>query len=58
VEERLGYLAGLLENTEDAVVAIDERYFLTAWNKVPRRFTAGGRKRSWVATLTTWLERT
>jgi PAS domain S-box-containing protein len=33
VEERLGYLAGLLENTEDAVVAMDERYFLTAWNK-------------------------
>jgi PAS domain S-box-containing protein len=31
-EERLIYLAGLLENTEDAVVAMDERYFLTVWN--------------------------
>ncbi|MFL5840645.1 MAG: PAS domain S-box protein [Thermoleophilaceae bacterium] len=31
-EERLAYLAGLLENTEDAVVALDEGYFLTVWN--------------------------
>lgn len=32
-EERLTYLAGLLDNTEDAVVAMDERYFLIVWNK-------------------------
>jgi PAS domain S-box-containing protein len=36
-EERLSYLAGLLENTEDAVVAMDERYFLTVWNKGAER---------------------
>jgi PAS domain S-box-containing protein len=36
-EERLGYLAGLLENTEDAVVAMDERYVLTVWNKGAER---------------------
>jgi PAS domain S-box-containing protein len=36
-EERLTYLAGLLENTEDAVVAMDERYFLTVWNKGAER---------------------
>ena len=32
-EERLTYLAGLLDNTEDGVVAMDERYFLTVWNE-------------------------
>jgi len=31
-EERLTYLSGLLENTEDAIVAMDERYLLTVWN--------------------------
>jgi PAS domain S-box-containing protein len=36
-EERLGYLAGLLENSEDAVVAMDERYFLTVWNQGAER---------------------
>jgi PAS domain S-box-containing protein len=36
-EQRLGYLAGLLENTEDAVVAMDERYVLTVWNKGAER---------------------
>jgi PAS domain S-box-containing protein len=36
-EERLTYLASLLENTEDAVVALDERYFLTVWNKGAER---------------------
>ena len=30
--ERLTYLAGLLDNTEDAVVALDAEWFLTAWN--------------------------
>jgi PAS domain S-box-containing protein len=32
-QQRLGYLAGLLENTEDAVVALDEHYFVRIWNK-------------------------
>jgi PAS domain S-box-containing protein len=36
-EEQQAYLAGLLENTEDAVVATDERYVLTAWNKGAER---------------------
>ena len=36
-EERLTYLAGLLDNTEDGVVAMDERYFLTVWNKGAER---------------------
>jgi PAS domain S-box-containing protein len=36
-EERLTYLAGLLENTEDAVVAMDERYLLTVWNNGAER---------------------
>jgi PAS domain S-box-containing protein len=31
-EERVTYLAGLLDNTEDGVVAIDERYVVTVWN--------------------------
>jgi PAS domain S-box-containing protein len=31
-DEERAYLAGLLENTEDAVVAMDERYVVTAWN--------------------------
>src|SRR4051812_6382614 len=30
--ERLTYLAGLLDNTEDAIVAFDAEWFLTAWN--------------------------
>jgi PAS domain S-box-containing protein len=30
--ERLTYLAGLLDNTEDAIVALDAEWFLTAWN--------------------------
>ena len=36
-EERLTYLAGLLDNTEDGIVAMDERYFLTVWNKGAER---------------------
>jgi PAS domain S-box-containing protein len=36
-EERLAYLAGLLDNTEDGIVAMDERYFLTVWNKGAER---------------------
>jgi PAS domain S-box-containing protein len=31
-EERLTYLAGLLDNTEDAVVALDAEWFVTVWN--------------------------
>jgi PAS domain S-box-containing protein len=30
--ERLTYLAGLLNNTEDAIVALDAEWFITAWN--------------------------
>ncbi len=36
-EERLTNLAGLLDNTDDGVVAMDERYFLTVWNKGAER---------------------
>ena len=35
--ERLTYLAGLLDNAEDAIVAMDERYLLTIWNKGAER---------------------
>ena len=35
--ERLTYLSALLENSEDAVVATDERYFVTVWNKGAER---------------------
>jgi PAS domain S-box-containing protein len=31
-EERLTYLAGLLDNTEDAIVALDAQWFVTVWN--------------------------
>ena len=31
-EERLAYLAGLLDNTEDAIVALDAEWFITVWN--------------------------
>jgi PAS domain S-box-containing protein len=31
-EERLTYLAGLLDNTEDGVVAFDAEWFITVWN--------------------------
>jgi PAS domain S-box-containing protein len=36
-EEWLTYLAGLLDNTEDAVVAMDEHYVLTVWNNGAER---------------------
>ncbi|MEA2146046.1 MAG: hypothetical protein QOG59_1633 [Solirubrobacteraceae bacterium] len=36
-EERLTYLAGLLDNTEDGIVAMGERHFLTVWNKGAER---------------------
>jgi PAS domain S-box-containing protein len=32
-EEKLAYHAHLLENMQDAVIATDERFLLTAWNK-------------------------
>jgi PAS domain S-box-containing protein len=35
--ELLTYLAGLLDNTDDGVVAMDERYFLTVWNESAER---------------------
>jgi PAS domain S-box-containing protein len=31
-EERLTHLAGLLDNTEDAIVALDAEWFVTVWN--------------------------
>jgi PAS domain S-box-containing protein len=36
-EQRLTHLAGLLDNTEDAVVALDERYVITVWNDGAQR---------------------
>jgi PAS domain S-box-containing protein len=36
-EEGLAYLAGMLENTEDGVVAMNEGYVLTVWNKGAER---------------------
>ena len=36
-EDRLRYLAGMLENTEDAIVAMDDELVLTAWNKGAER---------------------
>jgi PAS domain S-box-containing protein len=36
-EERLTYLAGLLENTDDAVVALDAEWYVTVWNKGAER---------------------
>src|SRR3954452_11316025 len=35
--ERLTYLAGLLDNAEDGIVAMDERYLFTIWNKGAER---------------------
>ena len=36
-EEALAYLAGMLDNTEDGVVAMNEGYVLTVWNKGAER---------------------
>ncbi|MCW3047860.1 MAG: domain S-box protein [Solirubrobacterales bacterium] len=36
-EERLTYLAGLLDTTEDAIVALDAGWFVTVWNKGAER---------------------
>ncbi|HEX7299716.1 MAG TPA: PAS domain-containing protein [Solirubrobacteraceae bacterium] len=36
-EERLKYLAGLLDNTEDAIVALDAEWLVTVWNKGAER---------------------
>jgi PAS domain S-box-containing protein len=36
-EERLAYLAGLLDTTEDAIVALDADWFVTVWNKGAER---------------------
>jgi PAS domain S-box-containing protein len=35
--ERLTYLAGLLDNTEDAIVAFDAEWFVTVWNRGAER---------------------
>ena len=35
--EELPYLGTLLDHTEDGIVAMDERYFLTVWNKGAER---------------------
>jgi PAS domain S-box-containing protein len=37
IEEHLGYLAGLLDNTDDAIVALDADWCLTVWNKGAER---------------------
>src|SRR3954463_15988926 len=36
-EARLAYLAGLLDNTEDAIVAFDDEWLLTVWNRGAER---------------------
>jgi PAS domain S-box-containing protein len=36
-EERLAYHAGLLDNTEDAIVALDSEWYVTMWNKGAER---------------------
>lgn len=36
-EARLAYLAGLLENTEDAIVAFDAEWFIQVWNQGAER---------------------
>jgi PAS domain S-box-containing protein len=36
-DERLGYLAGLLSNTEDAIVALDAEWYVTVWNRGAER---------------------
>ncbi len=35
--ERLTHLAGLLDNTEDAIVALDAEWFVTLWNAAAER---------------------
>ncbi len=39
--ERLTYLAGLLDNTEDAIVALDAEWFVTVWNPGAERLDGG-----------------
>lgn len=36
-EERLAHLAGLLDKTEDAIVALDSEWHVTVWNKAAER---------------------
>jgi PAS domain S-box-containing protein len=36
-EERLGFLAGLLDHTDDAIVALDAQWYVTVWNKGAER---------------------
>jgi PAS domain S-box-containing protein len=36
-ETRLAYLAGLLDNTEDAIIALDAKWLVTAWNRGAER---------------------
>ena len=36
-EARLAYLAGLLDNTEDAIVAFDAEWLVTVWNRGAER---------------------
>ena len=44
-EERLTYLVGLLDNTEDAIVALDAEWFVTVWTRAPSASTTGRRMR-------------
>jgi PAS domain S-box-containing protein len=36
-DERLTYLAGLLDNTEDGIIALDAQWFITVWNAAAER---------------------
>jgi PAS domain S-box-containing protein len=36
-EEHLAYLAGLLDNTDDAIVALDPQWYVTVWSKGAER---------------------
>src|SRR3954451_6217567 len=36
-ETRRAYLAGLLDNTEDAIIALDAKLLMTAWNRGAER---------------------
>jgi PAS domain S-box-containing protein len=36
-DDRLAYLAGLLDSTEDAIVALDSEWYVTVWNAAAER---------------------
>jgi hypothetical protein len=49
-EERLAYLAGLLDNTDDAIVALDAEWYGPYGTRAPSGCMAGRQTRSWVVT--------